>query len=386
MYPDGANLYLQVGPTGAKSWIFRYAFARRPHQMGLGPYPTISLAKARTKAQAARELLADGLDPLAHRDEARLKARLAAAQTITFREAAQRSMDTHSSQWSAKHQRQWEQSLLDFAYPVIGDLPVNAIGLTHVLKVLEPLWREKPQTAARLRGRIESVLNWSTVREYRTGDNPARWKGHLQELLPKIGAAVHMAAMPYADIPDLMRRLQSEDTVAARSLEFLILSATRHSETRKARWSEIDFKARTWTIPASRMKSSREHKVPLSAPALSILDKLYRERQSDLIFPGFRTGQPLASKAMARLLDRLGIKDITIHGFRSAFRSWAAEQTSFAAEVAELALAHQVGSALERAYQRSDLFARRVELAAAWGSFCVGDAPAEVVPLRRAVR
>jgi integrase len=386
MYPDGANLYLQIGPTGAKSWIFRYAFGKRPHQMGLGPFPTISLAKAREKARACRELLVDGIDPLTHREAVRLKARLAAAQTITFREAAHRYTDAHGARWSSKHQSQWEQSLRDFAYPILGELPIDAIGLTQVLQVLEPIWRSKQQTAARLRGRIEAVLNWATVREYRNGDNPARWRGHLEELLSKSVKAVHLSSLPYADVPSLMQKLAATDEIAAKALSFLILTATRHAETLHATWPEIDWERRVWTIPPERMKAKREHKIPLSEPAHAILEELWAERQNDLVFPGFRSGRPLAAKAMSRQLARIGITNVTIHGFRSSFRSWAAERTAFPAEVAELALAHQVGSALERAYQRSDLFARRVELAEAWGKFCVGTPPAEVVPLRRAVR
>jgi integrase len=386
MYPDGANLYLQIGPTGARSWIFRYSFAKRPHMMGLGPYPTISLAKAREKARACRELLVDGIDPLAHRETAHLKARLAAAQTITFREAAQRYTDAHGARWSSKHQSQWDQSLRDFAFPALGELPIDAIGLTQVLQVLEPIWQSKQQTASRLRGRIEAVLNWATVREYRSGDNPARWKGHLEELLSKSAKAVHLAAMPYGDIPGLMQQLAASDEIAAKALRFLILNATRHTEALHARWPEIDLERRLWTIPPERMKAGREQKNPLAEPTMAILEGLRAERQSDLVFPGFRSGRPLAAKAMSRQLARIGINNITIHGFRSSFRSWVAEQTSFPGEVAEMALAHQVGTALERAYQRSDLFQRRVELAAAWASFCVCTPPAEVVPLRRAAR
>ena len=387
MYPDGANLYLQIGPTGSRSWIFRYALNKRPHQMGLGPFPTISLAKARERARAARELLVDGIDPLTHRETVRLKARLAAGQTITFREASQRYIDAHGARWSSKHLHQWEQALRDFAYPILGELPVDAIGLTHVLQVLEPIWRSKQQTASRLRGRIEAVLNWATVREYRTGPNAAKWQGYLQELLPKSVTAVHLAAMPYTDIPGLMQRLAASEEIAAKALRFLILTATRHTETLHARWPEIEnLQRRLWVIPPERMKAGREHRIPLSEPAHAILEGLWAERQSALVFPGFRTGRPLAQKAMSRQLERLGVVNVTIHGFRSSFRSWAAEQTSFPGEVAELALAHQVGTALERAYQRSDLFQRRVELAEAWGQFCVGDPPAEVVPLRRAAR
>jgi integrase len=247
------------------------------------------------------------------------------------------------------------------------------------------LWKEKPQTAARLRGRIETILNWSTVREYRVGDNPARWKGHLEELLPQTATVDHMAALPYSEVPGLVQRLREVDGMASLSLQCLILSAARHGEVRGAQWPEIDFEKRIWTIPAERMKARREHRVPLSVPLLVILDRLHRERSSEFVFPGFRLGQPLAFKALARLLSRLGVSDVTVHGFRSAFRSWAAEETLFPGEIAELALSHRVGSSLERAYQRSDLFARRIELSEAWGAFCSG-ASAEVVPLRRRAR
>jgi integrase len=385
-YADGGNLVFQVGPSGSKSWIFRYAIAGKEKVMGLGGFPVISLAKARAKAQSARELLVEGVDPLEHREAVRLKARLAAAQTITFREAAVACIAARAETWSAKHLQQWEQSLEDFVFPAIGSLPVNEIALQHVLQVLEPLWKSKPQTGMRVRGRIEVILNWSTIRQYRTGENPARWKGFLEELLPQVATVEHMAAPPYSDVPGLMRQLREVEGVAARSLEFLILSAARHGEIRGARWSEIDREKRIWTIPADRMKARREHRLPLSAPMMAILDKLHRERCSDFVFPGFRGGQPLAFKALARLLGRIGVGNVTVHGFRSAFRSWAAEETSFPSEIAELQLSHQVGTSLERAYQRSDLFVRRVELAEAWGSYCCGAVPAEVVPLRRVAR
>jgi integrase len=387
MYPDGSGLYLRIAPGGSKSWILRYRHGGRRHDIGLGPYPLISLADARQRANQRRRLLVDGIDPLAQRRAQRAAAAVERMKAITLRQAAESYIDAHAAGWrGGKQEAQWRQSLTAFAYPTIGELPVQAIDTAAVLSVLEPIWKTKTETADRVRRRIEAILNAATAGGYRSGDNPARWRGHLDNLLPKrskVQRVEHHPALPYGEVAEFMGRLRPDTNIAARALEFLILTAARSGEVLHARWDEIDLPSRLWTVPAERAKNGREHRVPLSDAALAIVKAMAEIRLNDHVFPG-RLG-PLSRTAMFDQLRKMGRADLTTHGFRSTFRDWAAERTNFPREVAEMALAHTVGDAVERAYQRSDLFAKRRQLADAWARFCAGPAVTggEVVVLRR---
>ena len=338
-YGDGHGLWLQVSRYGTKAWLFRYAREGRERQMGLGAVHTISLAEAREKAKTCRKLVLDGIDPIEAKHERRLQTALAAAREVTFRECAEKYIEAHSSTWrNAKHRYQWTATLATYVYPVFGSLSVAAIDTAMILKAVEPIWKTKPETAGRTRGRIELVLDWAAAREYRAKENPARWKGHLDKLLPPKPKAEHHAAMPYVELPAFMAEVRKRGGVSAQCLEFVILTAARTGEAINARWPEIDVGSRMWTIPASRMKSGREHRVPLSDRAIAILKKLPRE--GEFVFIGAREKQPLSNMAMLKALRDMGRGDLTTHGFRSTFRDWAAEQTNYPNEVAEMALAH----------------------------------------------
>jgi integrase len=386
MVADGAGLYLLVSPAGTKSWIYRYQLAGKRRDMGLGPTNELSLAQARDVAREARRLVRDSIDPIEARRSKRAAAQAADATVArTFRQCAEAYVASHQAGWrSAKHRRLWLSQLETHVYPAFGHLPVTVINTALVTQALEPLWRVKPQTAGVLRGRIEGVLDWAVARGYRIGDNPARWRGHLQNLLPapaKVRRVEHHAAMPYVELGAFMEELRQRGAIAARALEFLILAAARTGEVIGARWDEINLGERLWTLPADRMKSGREHRVPLSDAAMAIVDAMADTRQSDFIFAGAYPGRPLAHDALNRELHRLGRQE-TVHGFRSAFAQWAAERTNYSFEVRELALAHAVGDAVVRAYQRSDLFDRRRRLMNDWARFCAQPAGAgEVVHL-----
>ncbi len=374
-YADGGCLYLKVTPTGSKSWIFRFALEGRKRDAGLGVFPAVSLVKARGLAQRYRELVADGTDPIEARKGEREKARLASAKSMTFEQCAKAYINSHEAGWrSSVHRKQWRRTLAAYVFPVIGTLPVRAIETTLVLKALEPIWREKTDTAARIRGRIEAVLDWAKVRGYRDGENPARWRGHLDHLLPaksKLVKVKHHAALPYREINSLMARLRCETATSARALELMVLTATRLSEALGARWEENDFNERMWTIRGERMKSGREHRVPLSARSVAILNEMAKVRHNEFVFPGAKQGRPLSRVTLLAQLRKVG-SDHTAHGFRSTFRDWAAEQTRYPREAAELALAHSVGGAVERAYQRGDLIEKRRKLMEAWADYCDG--------------
>jgi integrase len=382
---DGGGLYLRIGPTGAKSWVFRYRRDGKLHDMGLGPLHTVSLAEARDKAHECRKLRLDRIDPIEAREASRRAVKLTAASAITFRECAERYIAAHKAGWrNAVHAEQWPQTLGSYVYPVFGELPVQAVDVGLVMKAIEPLWQSKTETANRTRGRIESILDWAKTRGYREGENPARWRGHLENLLPKrskVQAVEHHAALPYVEIGAFMAELRQQESVAARALEFTILTAARTGEVRGARWSEIDLDAKVWNIPASRMKANRPHRVPLSDAALAIVKAMAEIRQGDFVFPGTRANRPMSKTGLMLVLQRMGRTDTTVHGLRSTFRDWAAERTSFPAEIAEGALAHLVGDAVERAYRRSDLFDRRRQMMDQWAWFCEGPAGGEVVPL-----
>lgn len=371
-FGDGHGLYLQVISPTNRSWLLRYERGGRERWMGLGPLHTFSLDEARVRARKARQQLADGIDPLDARKHERAKQALEAAKVVTFKEATQQYFDQHERKWrNAKHRAQFLSTLQTYAYPVFGKFPVAEINTGLVLKAIEPLWLDKTETANRVRGRIESVLDWATVRGYRQGDNPARWKGHLSEVLPARGQIAphqHHRALPFAAVPDFMAQLSGREGIGARALELTILTAARTGEVIGAQWSEIDLKAKLWTIPAGRMKGDREHRVPLSDKAVAILKALPRE--AEFVFPGRRKGIAISNMAMAELLKRMGRNDATVHGFRSSFRDWAAERSNFQNHVIEMALAHVIGDKVEAAYRRGDLFEKRRKLMEAWAAYC----------------
>jgi integrase len=388
-YGDGGGLYLQVSGSGAKSWVFRYRIGGKLHEMGLGPLHTVGLAEARTRARQCREHRLDGLDPLTVRKAARLQARLDAAKTMTFAACAERYIATHKAGWrNDKHRDQWSNTLSTYVDPVFGALPVQAVDTTLVMRAIEPIWTEKPETASRVRGRIESILDWATARGYRQGENPARWRGHLDKLLPKktkVRRVEHHAALPYREIGAFIAELRRQEGLAASALQLAILTALRTKEVLGAPWSEINVADRLWTIPAERMKAEKEHRVPLSAPAIAILEDMAQLRDGEFVFPGANRGSPLSNMAMLMLLRRMGRSDLTVHGFRSTFRDWAAEETHFPAEVVEMALAHRVSGKVEAAYRRGDLFQKRRQLMDDWSKFCATPpASGRVVPIRQA--
>ena len=371
---DGHGLYLQITPAGVKSWLLRYQVAGRERFYGLGPIHTVSLAEARERARRARLLILDGIDPIDARKAERAERALAAARQMTFEVAALAYFNQHSPKWgNAKHRQQYLNTMRDYAFPHIGRLSVADIDTGLVLKCIEPIWQDKTETASRVRGRIESVLDWCSVRGYRTGDNPARWKGHLAHLLParsQIQKTVHLRAMPIDDLPTFMVALRERKGVAAQALEFTILTAARTGEAIGAKWNEIDFDKKVWTIPTDRMKARKEHRVPLSDRAVEILGDLPRERGNPFLFIGAQKGLPLSDMAMLSVLRRMGRSDITVHGFRSTFRDWAAEQTAYPNHVVEMALAHVIGNKAEAAYRRGDLFEKRRKLMDDWAVFC----------------
>jgi integrase len=387
MLGDGKGLWLRIAPGGSKSWVFRFMLAGRSREMGLGSVDDVTLAEARELARECRKLCTQGIDPIETRRARRAALRLESARAMTFEECATAYIAAHEVGWkNEKHAKQWPQTLKASVYPVFGSLPVQAVDVGLVMKAVEPIWIEKPETAARIRGRIEAVLDWATARGYRQGENPARWKGHLKNLLPaktKLRRVEHLAALPYAEIGDFVTQLRRRDGIDARALEFAILTAARAGEVRGATWDELDLGGPHWTISAERMKADREHRVPLSDRALEILLDMQKFRQGALVFPGGRVGRPLSHMAMLRVLGAMGRDDVTVHGFRSSFRDWAAECTNFPREVCEAALAHTIKSRVEAAYRRGDLFEKRRLLMAAWARYCaapVRDA-ADIVPL-----
>lgn len=376
-FGDGGGLQLVVAPSGAKKWVLRFLWQSRPREMGLGSYPEVSLADAREKALAGRRLARSGVDPIA--------ARKKSERVTTFGELAD-EIAGHLAEGfrNAKHKAQWRMTLTVYAEPLRAK-PVDKIETADVLAVLQPIWQAKPETASRLRGRIERILNAAKAKGYRTGENPAAWRGHLENLLPKPSplSRGHHAAMRYQDVPAFVAKLREREAVAGLALEFAILTAARSGEILGARWFEIDLDAKVWTIPAERMKAAREHRVPLSEPALAILRKVNEAKVSDYVFLGQRPGKPLSVMALEMVLRRMGIEEATVHGFRSAFRDWAGNETHFPREVAEHALAHVIGDKAEQAYRRSDALARRRELMDAWARHCEGAAGENVVASKR---
>jgi integrase len=392
MYPDGGGLYLRVTPEGTKQWVLRYMLNRRPRWMGLGPLALYGLQEARTKALDARKLRHEGIDPIEARRAERARARLEEAKAITFKQCAEAYVTAHRVGWrNGKHAAQWGATLRAYAYPHIGPLPVQSVDTGLVLRVLEPIWTKKPDTANRVRGRIESILDFAKARGYRDSENPARWRGHLDKLLPapsKIRQVEHHAALPYAELAEFLTRLREQEGIAARALEFAILTAARTGEVIGARWSEINLREKTWTVPAARMKAHREHRVPLSPRALAILDEMQAARQDKadeaFVFPGRKSKTPLSNMAFLMLLRRMGRSDLTAHGFRATFKTWASERTSFQNEIVEASLAHVIGGKVEQAYLRGDLFEKRRRLMDAWARFCEqSNSAGKIIPISR---
>lgn len=369
-----SGLYLQVTASGARTWILRATMGGKRRDMGLGGYPDVTLAEAREKAREARAKIEQGIDPILERERALSLLKAEQAKSMTFEAACRALIDAKSDEWrNAKHRAQWSSSLETYAYPVIGKLQVGDVGQAHVLSVLQPIWKDKTETANRLRGRIEQVLDWAKVRGFREGENPARWRGHLDKLLPapaKIARVVHHKALPIDAMPGFMAALRQRKGIAPRALEFLVLTAARSGEVRGATWQEIDMDAAVWTVPAERMKAGKEHRVPLSPQALALLAGLPRVHGIELVFPAPRGGL-LSDTALTALMRRMEL-DAVPHGMRSTFRDWAAERTNYPREVAEMALAHTIGNAVEAAYRRGDLFTKRAEMMAEWAIFCAG--------------
>ena len=373
-HADGGGLYLAVNENGAKSWVFLWKRHGKRHARGLGPVDTVSLVEARELAEDARRAVREGRDP-----------RAARAGTVTFGKVADEVFETLSTDWrNAKHRYQWRRALENHCKP-LREMPVADIGTEDVLRVLKPLWATRPVTAARTRDRVERVLDAARARGHRTGENPARWKGNLKDLLPKRRHVVtHLKAMPYAEVPAFMAKLRSAEGVGCSVLEFAILVAGRPGEVLGAKWSEIDLTGKVWTVPAARMKGNREHNVPLSRRSVAILRQMATVRVSDYVFPGERRDRPVAGNTLRVILRRLG-GDATVHGFRSAFRDWCGDRTSFPREVAEACLAHRVGDDTERAYRRGDAFEKRAQLMQNWASYCEPKA-GNVISIRRRAR
>jgi len=380
-YGDGGGLYLVVSLSGARKWVFRFSFAGKVTEAGLGSAAVVSLAAARDKARDARKLLDAGKNPI----DAKRHAASIEAAIPTFGAVADALIAAKKSGWrNEKHRAQWRMTLTEYAAP-LRSRPVNEIDTGAVLAVLMPLWQTKPETASRLRGRIEAVLDAAKAQGHRSGENPAAWRGHLSHLLPKRGKLTrgHHAAMAYGDVPAFVGRLREREAIAALALEFTILTAARSGEVYGARWSEIDISAKVWTVPAGRMKAAREHRIPLSDRALAILEKLSEARTGDLVFPGQRAGKPLSAMAMQMVLRRMKLDGVTVHGFRSAFRDWAGNETHFPREIAEAALAHVIGDKAEQAYRRGDALEKRRGLMEAWANYCEPKADLNVVSLKQ---
>lgn len=378
LYHDGGGLYLQNRPHGGRSWLFRFAHDDKPHWMGLGSLAEVSLKQARDLAARYRDELRLGINPLSKRNRERTAVVAASSRSLTFKSAVDEFLRAKSAQWSSpKHAAQWRSTLETYALPVLGSKPVSEIETTDIMAVLSPIWLEKTETASRVRGRMEKILDWCAVGGYRQGDNPARWRGHLKELLADPVAAKdqrHFAALPYADAPTFITALRTRAGVAALAAEFSILTAARTNMVRGARWSEFDLDAALWTVPAERMKGRknrrRDHRVPLSARAVEIL-KSAQGLHAQVVFP-IGDGRSLSENAMLALLKRMGRKDITMHGFRSTFRDWAAETTAHPSDVVEMALAHVITNKAEAAYRRGDLLEKRRALMDEWAAYLEG--------------
>jgi integrase len=384
LYGDGNNLFLQVSLSRSnskqinRSWIFRYQASGRAIDMGLGSLNVLGLKDAREQAREYCALRLQGIDPRQHRDAQRAAAAAASMKSITFEAAAQAYIAAHRNEWrSQEHAQKWPASLRRHVFPTLGTLPVASIDTALVVKALGKVWQSAPETGARLRGRIEAILDWATVSEYRSDENPARWRGHLEYLLaaPRKRRVEHLAAMPWRDVPSFIEKLRAIDNIAARALEFAILTAARTGEVRGAVWAEVDLDSAVWSLPGERTKANREHRVPLSPRCMQILKEVRSfARQGQHVFPSIKGG--LGESAFQKLLKSLGHMEITVHGFRSSFRDWAGEATNFPREVCEAALAHATGNRVEQAYRRGDALEKRRKLMESWANYCSRPTPA----------
>ncbi len=372
-YHDGGGLYLQVTPRNNKSWVFRYSRLGKAREMGLGPLRLVSLSDARLKRDDLKKVILSGLDPLSEKIKAEKLQVLIGLKKVNFESCAAMYIEMHKNTWkNQKHHMQWLSTLKSYAFPTIGKMAVDEIETAHIVKIIEPIWMEKTETANRVRNRIELILNWSTVRGYRAGENPARWRGHLDQLLPRksqIKKVEHMRALSYPLISNFISNLKLHSCSSSLALQFLILTATRTCESLGAQWNEFDFQKNVWTIPASRMKSKREHQVPLSDRALEILNSIPKDDLSPIVFKNLSNRRQLSSNAILALLHRLGY-DITTHGFRSTFRDWVSEETQYSREVAEASLSHSLRDKVEAAYRRGDFFKKRKMLMDEWADYC----------------
>jgi len=376
-YSDGGNLYLVVSDTGTRKWVLRFTWRGRAKEMGLGSASTVPLADAREKAASARQIMARGLNPIDERKRT--------SDVPTFGEMADAVHQSLSAGFrSNPHKAQWKSTLATYAAPLKAR-PIDSITTDDVLAVLKPIWQVKAETASRLRGRIEKILDAAKARGFREGENPARWRGHLDHLLPRPSklARGHYAAMPYEHVAAFVGRLRESDSLAAQALELCILTAARSGEILGMRWSEIDFDKKVWTLPADRMKAGREHRVPLSERAVAILRQLAKITTGDFVFPGQRKDRPLSDKTMNRMLSQMKADSITVHGFRSSFRDWAGNETSFPRDLIETALAHAIGDKAEQAYRRSDALEKRRKLMEAWAAYCEPRGATNVVAIRK---
>ena len=380
-YADGRGLYLQVSPSETKSWLFRFMLSGHERWMGLGPYPDVTLAAAREEALECRHMLRDGVDPIENRRAKKAAAKLMAGKNITFRECAENHIEAHRPGWrNPKHAAQWRSTLVTYAYPIIGQVPVGDIDTGLILRVLKPIWQTKTETANRLRQRIEAVIDGAIALGLRSGENPARWRGHLQNLLPsqsKVSRVQHFKAMAYTDVPVFFRDLRQRDAVSACAMAFSILTAARSGEVRGLSWDEIDMDQAIWTIPEERTKAGRPHRIPLSSEALAVLHRMkaIQVDGEEHVFPGRWPGRQMSENTMRKFLQNdMQRQGLTVHGFRSTFRDWAAEQSNFPREVAEAALAHALKDKTEAAYQRADLLERRRKLMEMWAGYCASGA------------
>lgn len=384
MHADGNGLYLSVKPSGSRSWVFRFQMNKRRQEMGLGSLSTLSAVEARVQAAHLKAQIAAGVNPLKHREDvatALAEAKKAETQAMireaaTFKKAAELYIADQEASWAnAKHRQQWTNTLSTYVYPTIGGLPVDEITPEHILDILRPIWSTKPETAGRVRMRIEAVLNSAKLRGWRRGENPAVWRGGLEAALPRISKVKrvrHHPAMPWPETPKFMQALREKEGFGARALEFCILTTVRSGSIRKATWDQIDFDNAIWVIPADNMKGKREHRVPLSKAAIDLLHKLPRIEGCDWLFPGTRL-QALSDMSLSAVLKRMGFSQYTVHGFRSTFRDWAAEETHHSSEVVEMAMAHTVANKVEAAYRRGDLFQKRRALMDDWDGFLAAE-------------
>lgn len=384
-YCDGGGLYIQVTKSGTKSWLYRFMIRKRQYEMGLGSAGTISLSEARDRASKARHQLANGINPLEAKAQAAREQAVKIARSATFSDCAQslmKSMGGPHGKWkNAKHCGQWQSTLETYAYPVIGTIPVDQVDTAMVLKILEPIWRTKTETASRVRGRVETILDYATAHSLRSGDNPARWRGHLKRLLPEpreISPVKHLSAMAIADVGQFCKELRAKQSLTARALELLILTVLRPGELVGARWQEIDLVKSVWIVPANRMKKKIEHRVPLTARAIELLGILSKNPDSDYVFLGNNKFKPMTTSSLLKLVKEMRPDlQLTTHGFRSTFKDWAAEYTEFSNEVSEMALAHRVSNKVEAAYRRGDLFPKRKHMMSDWNDFCAVVQPNE---------